>query len=162
MSTNLSWDEYFMSIASVSALRSKDPSRKVGCCVINPDDKHILAIGYNGFCKGCDDDKLPWTKDGDNWLDTKYPYVCHAEANAIINANGSLKGSWAYVTLYPCHDCAKLIIQSGIKKVLYKDEISSNKFEESKKASKIMFEMAGIVTMQLLPKYDIIIEERKA
>jgi dCMP deaminase len=97
----ITWEEYFISIALVSAQRSKDPSRKVGCCLVGEDNK-ILSIGYNGFPRGCEDDSLPWDKTG-AWYDTKYPYVCHAEANAILNSKSSLKNASAYVTLFPCN-----------------------------------------------------------
>ena len=117
----LSWDDYFMSIAKLSALRSKDPSRQVGCCIVEPDSKKIISIGYNGFPRGCPDNDLPWGKNGD-WIDTKYPYVVHAEANAIVNSYSPLKDCSLYVTLFPCNECAKLIIQSGIKKIYYENK----------------------------------------
>ena len=143
-SQHLSWDEYFMAIANISALRSKDPNRKVGCCLVDEDSKRILAIGYNGFPRGCPDSKLPWTKHG-KWLDTKYPYVCHAEANAILNSNSSLNNSTAYVTLYPCNECAKLLIQAGIKKVVFQNDTTS----DSNTAAKRMFNMTNVKTKQL-------------
>lgn len=118
----LCWDDYFMSVAMLSAMRSKDPSTQVGACIVNPERK-IVGIGYNGFPIGCCDDDLPWARKADDELNTKYPYVCHAEMNAIMNKNtSSLKGCTMYVALFPCNECAKLIIQSGITRVLYLDD----------------------------------------
>ena len=114
------WDEYFMAIAKLSAMRSKDPSTQVGACIVSRDNR-ILSIGYNGAPNGFDDEKFPWGRDGEI-LDTKYPYVCHAEMNAILNYRGSkkdLENSKIYVDLFPCNECAKIIIQSGIKEVIY-------------------------------------------
>lgn len=142
----ITWDEYFMGVAKLSARRSKDPNTQVGACIVNPDKK-IVGIGYNGLPWGCNDDEFPWANDGDNHLDTKYPYVVHAEANAILNATTSLKDASIYVTLFPCHECMKLIIQSGIKQVVFE----SNKYEgtESIKASNKMAKAAGIKLRQL-------------
>ncbi len=147
-SNDFTWDEYFMSICIISSYRSKDPSRKVGCCLIEKNSNKILAIGYNGFPRGCHDSKLPWQKD-DVWLNTKYPYVCHAEANAILNANSSLKNSVAYVTLFPCNECAKLMIQSGISEVVY----TEHQDNESTKAATHMFSMAGLKVRHFTPRY---------
>jgi dCMP deaminase len=114
----LSWDDYFMGVAFLSAMRSKDPSTQVGACIVSPEKK-ILGIGYNGFPWGCSDEELPWERKG-SFLETKYAYVCHAELNAILNKNQSdIKGATLYVALFPCNECAKLIIQSGIKEVVY-------------------------------------------
>lgn len=116
----ISWDEYFMSIAKLSAMRSKDPSTQVGACIVN-DDNRILSIGYNGAPNGFNDDSFPWGREGEN-LNTKYPYVCHAELNAILNYRGSrkdLENAKLYVDLFPCNECAKMIIQAGIKQVIY-------------------------------------------
>ncbi|PRP77376.1 deoxycytidylate deaminase [Planoprotostelium fungivorum] len=114
----LSWDEYFMSVAFLSAMRSKDPNTQVGACIVNTDNR-IVGIGYNGLPTGCEDDQFPWARHGDP-LDTKYPFVCHAEMNAILNRNtGDLRHSRIYVALFPCNECSKLIIQSGIKEVVY-------------------------------------------
>ena len=108
----INWDEYFMGIALLTAMRSKDPSSQVGACIVSPENK-ILSLGYNGMPIGCDDDAMPWEREGDP-LDTKYMYVCHAELNAILNsAHNNLKGARVYVTLFPCNECAKAIIQSG-------------------------------------------------
>ena len=137
----LSWDEYFMGVALLSAQRSKDPNTQVGACIIN-SEKKIVGVGYNGFPTGCSDEKLPWNREGD-FLKTKYPYICHAELNAILNSiSRDLKGSTIYVALFPCNECAKAIIQSGIKEVVY----LADKYKDSDavKASKIMFDQAGV------------------
>lgn len=137
----LSWDEYFMSIAMLSAMRSKDPSTQVGACIVN-SEKRILSMGYNGMPKHCSDDEFPWDRDGSP-LSSKYLFVCHAELNAILNCNsGSLKGCTVYSTLFPCNECAKAIIQSGIAEVVY----MSDKYSESDSvlASKRMFDTAGV------------------
>ncbi len=139
--SNISWDEYFMGIASLSALRSKDPNTKVGACIVD-DDKKVVSIGYNGMPKGLDEDQLSWNKG--EGLDSKYLYVCHAEMNAILNTrNGSaLRGCTLYVTLFPCNECTKAIIQTGIKEVVY----ISNKYENTTgvQASKRMLLLAGV------------------
>lgn len=138
----ISWDEYFMGIAILSAQRSKDNSTQVGACIVNNEHK-IVSVGYNGMPTGCSDDDMPWEREGDSSLDTKYPFVCHAELNAILNSNiGNLSGCTVYVTLFPCNECAKAIIQSGIKRVVY----YSNKYAdtESVKASYILFKKCGV------------------
>ena len=115
----ISWDEYFMGIAMLAAKRSKDPSTQVGACIVSPDNI-IISTGYNGMPKGCSDDDFPWQRTGADEIETKYPYVVHAELNAILNSNGrDLRGSRIYVALFPCNECAKAIIQSGIKEVIY-------------------------------------------
>jgi len=130
-STYLSWDDYFMSVAFLSAQRSKDPNKQVGAVIVGPG-KIICGVGYNGFPRGCGDTELPWAKKSreDDPMDTKYAYVCHAEMNAIMNKNAqSLDGASLYVTMYPCNECAKLVIQSGIKEVVFfegKDIHASN------------------------------------
>ena len=116
----LNWDEYFMAIAKLSAKRSKDPNTQVGACIVSNDNR-ILSIGYNGAPNGFDDELFPWAREGEK-IYTKYPYVCHAEMNAIMNYRGSkkeLENAKIYVDLFPCNECAKLIIQSGIKEVIY-------------------------------------------
>lgn len=140
MSDYISWDEYFMGIAILSSKRSKDPSTKVGACIVS-SDKKVLSLGYNGMPVGVDDNLIPWGREGEE-LETKYPYVCHAELNAILNSNHNLKGSKVYVTLFPCNECAKAIIQAGIKEVIY----LSDKYHGSNSmiASRKMFEMAKI------------------
>ena len=138
---NINWDEYFMGIALLSSLRSKDPSTKVGACIVDEDNK-VVSIGYNGMPRHIDEENLSWNKG--EGLDSKYLYVCHAEFNAILNTrNGSaLKNCILYVTLFPCNECAKAIIQVGIKEVVYLD----NKYENqiTTQASKKMLELAGI------------------
>ena len=137
----LNWDEYFMGVALLAAQRSKDNSTQVGACIVNNENK-ILSMGYNGMPIGCNDDDMPWGREGD-FLDTKYPYVCHAELNAILNYNGgSLKGSRVYVTLFPCNECTKAIIQSGIKEIIYLSDKYAN--TDSTKASKRMFDLTGV------------------
>jgi dCMP deaminase len=138
----LSWKEYFMGIAELSAQRSKDPKTQVGSCIINPDNKHILSIGYNGLPHGFDDDDFDWNASKEDFLTCKNSYVVHAEANAILNSTVSLEGSHIYVTMFPCNECAKLIAQSRIKKVIYKDDKFLHK-DEGKVSLKI-FEKAGI------------------
>lgn len=137
----ISWDEYFMGIAALSAKRSKDPGTQVGACIVNQRNK-VVGVGYNGLPIGCSDDECPWGKEGD-FADTKYPYVCHAELNAILNNVGiDLNGCRIYATLFPCNECAKAIIQSGIREVIY----LSDKYSENKdvQVSKKMFSMAGV------------------
>lgn len=149
----ISWDEYFMGVAILSSKRSKDPSTQVGACIVNKDKK-IVGIGYNGFPRGVDDDAFPWGKEG-NYVDTKYPYVVHAEPNAILNSTTSLVGSTIYVTLFPCCECAKLIIQSGIKEIVYISD--KNAHEDSTIASKRLFEAAGVKLRQF-KEMDIIVK----
>ena len=112
----ISWDEYFMGIAMLSGMRSKDPNTQVGACIVDPEHK-ILSMGYNGFPLGCSDDEFTWAREGE---DNKYFYSTHSELNAILNyRGGSLEGATIYVTLFPCNECAKAIIQSGIREVVY-------------------------------------------
>lgn len=144
----LSWDETFMMMADLIAFRSKDPNTQCGACIVN-DKNIVVGLGYNGFPRGCSDDKLPWGREG-KVLDSKYAYVVHAEANAIMNANSMVTGSRIYVNLFPCNECAKLIIQSGIKEVIF----SCDKYcqLDNFKASKKMLKMAGIKLRQFNPK----------
>lgn len=139
-----------MAVAQLSALRSKDPSTRVGACIVNKN-KRIIGIGYNGFPSGCSDDILPWAREGD-FLQTKYPYVCHAEMNAITNASNKpdLEGATLYVSLFPCNECAKLIVQVGIKEVVY----LSDKYhgQDIFVAARKIFEMAGVKLRQLIPQ----------
>ena len=142
----LSWDEYFMGIALMSALRSKDPNTQVGACIVN-DRKRIVGVGYNGFPTGCSDDDLPWAREGD-FLDTKYPYVCHAELNAVLNSiTGDLSGCSIYIALFPCNECAKVLIQSGIKEIVYLSEKYAE--TDSVKASRRMFDQSGVTYRRL-------------
>ena len=143
---HISWDEYFMGVALLSAKRSKDPATQVGACIVNPDNR-IIGIGYNGFPKGCSDDVFPWGKTDENELNNKYPYVVHAEANAILNSTKELKGARVYVTLFPCNECAKLLIQSGISEVIYLSDKHSDSV--SNVASKRMLDAAGIKYKQM-------------
>jgi len=141
----ISWDTYFMGIAQLSSKRSKDPKTQVGACIVNQDNK-IVGIGYNGFPKDISDDEFPWHDQG-NFLETKYPFVVHAEANAILNASQDLKECKLFVTLFPCNECTKLIIQSGIKELVY----ISNKDEgkDFQVASKKMLEKAQVKLRQI-------------
>ncbi|NXI64816.1 DCTD deaminase, partial [Anseranas semipalmata] len=142
----LEWPEYFMAVAFLSAQRSKDPSSQVGACIVNSENK-IVGIGYNGMPNGCSDDVLPWTRTAAHRLDTKYPYVCHAELNAIMNKNSAdVKGCSMYVALFPCNECAKLIIQAGIKEIIF----MSDKYHDTTEmtAARRMFDLAGIVYRQ--------------
>ncbi len=141
----ISWDEYFMGVALLSSMRSKDPITQVGACIVN-NKKRIVGIGYNGFPYGVEDDTFPWTKEGE-WLESKYPYVVHAEPNAILNSTVSLDDTTLYVTLFPCNDCAKLIIQSGIREVVYLEDKYYDK--DSFIASRKMFDSAKIIYRQI-------------
>ncbi len=139
----LSWDNYFMALAKLSSMRSKDPNTQVGACIVSPDNR-ILSVGYNGAPNGFDDSVFPWDREGLP-LDTKYMYVCHAERNAVLNYKGSrrdFEGARIYVDLFPCNECAKAIIQSGIKEIIYKSD--KYKDTDSVKVSKKMLDMAGI------------------
>ena len=147
----INWDEYFMGIALLAARRSKDPNTQVGACIVSQDNI-IISTGYNGMPKGCSDDEYPWEREGEQ---TKYPYVVHAELNAILNAHGrNLQGSRLYVALFPCNECAKAIIQSGVKEVLY----LSDKYATSAStlASKRMLASAGVKCTQLKTSLDSI------
>ena len=144
-----------MGVALLSAKRSKDPSTQVGACIVN-EDKRIIGIGYNGFPRGCSDDVFPWGKSDLNSLNTKYPYVVHAEANCILNCTTSTKGATLYVSLFPCNECAKLIIQSGIKHIVYMSE--KHKGTNSDLASKRMLDAAGI-TYEKIQSFDVNIVE---
>ena len=141
----ISWDEYFMSIALLSCMRSKDPSTQVGACIVN-DLNHIVGVGYNGFPKGCEDTVFPWEREGE-FIDTKYPYVVHAEQNAILNSSTSVRGARIYVSLFPCHECTKYIIQAGIIEMIY----MHNKYDgtDSIRASKKMLDAAGVSYRQI-------------
>ncbi|XP_036156179.1 deoxycytidylate deaminase isoform X4 [Myotis myotis] len=169
----LEWPEYFMAVAFLSAQRSKDPNSQVGACIVNAENK-IVGIGYNGMPNGCSDDLLPWRRTAERKLDTKYPYdqwkkypwvrigkkdsiwpphraVCHAELNAIMNKNSAdVKGCTIYVALFPCNECAKLIIQAGIKEVIF----MSDKYHDSEEstAARLMFDMAGVAFRKFTPK----------
>lgn len=159
-SNYISWDDYFMGIALLAGKRSKDPSTQVGACIVSSrsseeyNNNMILSVGYNGFPLGCSDDDFPWDRNGD-FLDTKYPFVVHAELNAILNARGkSLVGASIYVALFPCNECCKAIIQSGIREVVY----LSDKYADTDvvKASKKMFQAAGVKLRKLETKTESI------
>jgi dCMP deaminase len=145
----ISWDDYFMAVAQLSAQRSKDPNSQIGACIVNTR-KRIIGIGYNGFPSGCSDDELSWGREG-AFLDTKYPYVCHAEMNAIANASNKpeLEGATIYVSLFPCNECAKLVVQVGIQEIVY----LSDKYHEDEKmvASRRILDMAGVSYRRLSP-----------
>lgn len=150
----ISWDEYFMGVALLSAKRSKDPNTQVGACIVNAKNK-IVGAGYNGLPIGCDDDEFPWEKQGD-FLQTKYPYICHAELNAILNNIGmDLSGCKIYTALFPCNECSKAIIQSGITEVIY----LSDKYEgtDTAKASKHMLDKAGVTYRKVVSKNSTLI-----
>lgn len=137
----ISWDEYFMGVSKLSGMRSKDPNTQVGACIVSSDNK-ILSMGYNGFPKNCSDDVFPWEREGGT-LQTKYAFVTHSELNAILNyRGGSLEGAKIYVSLFPCNECAKAIIQAGIKTIVY----DSDKYADTDgtKASKMMLDAAGV------------------
>ena len=149
----INWDEYFMGIAMLAAKRSKDPNTQVGACIVSQDNI-IISTGYNGMPKGCSDDEFPWDRDGQQDM-TKYPYVVHAELNAILNANGrDLRGSRIYVALFPCNECAKAIIQSGVAEVLY----LSDKYKDTmlNMVSKKMLDAAGVKYTKLTTSLDSI------
>lgn len=139
----ITWDEYFMGIALLSAERSKDPSTQVGACIVSENNK-ILSTGYNGMPIGCNDDEMPWKREAEKPNDTKYPFVCHAELNAILNSPSLIdnKNAKIYVALFPCNECAKAIIQSGIKEIIY----ACDKYAQTDAviASKMMLDRAGV------------------
>jgi dCMP deaminase len=145
----LDWDSYFMSLAFLSAMRSKDPSTQVGACIVDAANK-IMGIGYNGFPHNCSDDDLPWAREAPDWLDTKYPYVCNAELNAILNKNASdLRGCRIYVANFPQNESSKLIVQSGIKEVVYLGD--KHKHTPTIIASRRILELAGVSIRQFSP-----------
>lgn len=144
----LTWDEYFMSVAKLSAMRSKDPSTQVGACIASNTNR-ILSTGYNGAPNGIEDKYFPWDREGE-FLNTKYPYVCHAEMNCILSYRGDNKGlenARIYVDLFPCNECAKIIIQSGIKEVIYLCDKYAD--TDGVKASKKMFDACGVKYKQI-------------
>lgn len=148
----ISWDEYFMGVALLTAQRSKDNTSQVGACIVSNENK-ILSMGYNGMPTGCLDDEMPWEREGDP-LQTKYMYVCHAELNAILNhasGTGTLRGARIYTTLFPCNECAKAIIQSGIKSLVYYEDKYAD--SDSVKASKAMFDRVGVTYTPYAPTH---------
>lgn len=141
----LTWDEYFMGIAKLSAMRSKDPNTQVGSCIVSKENR-ILSMGYNGAPNGYNDESFPWGREG-NRLDTKYMYVCHSELNAILNYSGNtndLKNSRIYVYYFPCNECAKAIIQAGIKEVIYEISYDYDNHSDEMEASIRMFDKCGV------------------
>lgn len=153
----LSWDEYFMGLAHLSALRSKDPNTQVGAAIV--DENHrVVSVGYNGMPKGCSDDEFPWQRIGGT-LDTKYAFVVHAELNAILNSKWPVAGCTIYVSLFPCNECAKAIIQSGIKRIVY--ESDKYKDSETTRASKKMLEAAGVELQQLKNTITLSVEKKE-
>lgn len=137
----ISWSEFFMGVAELAAKRSKDPNTKVGACIVN-NENHILSTGYNGMPIGCDDDQMSWEREG-SFSASKYAYVCHAELNAILNCDGrSLKGSILYVTNFPCNECAKAIIQAGIRKVIFLEDKYPD--SDATKVAKMLFVTCGV------------------
>lgn len=155
----INWDEAFITMAKVASMRSKDPSTQVGAVIVDKDNR-ILSVGYNGAPNGFDDVDFPWEREGDE-LVTKYPYVCHAEMNAISNFNGnkvSLRGAKIYVTLFPCNECTKLLIQNGIKEIIY--ESDKHKESNSVIASKKMLDRCGVSYHQYNSNYEINIERK--
>lgn len=141
----LSWDEYFMGLAHLSAMRSKDPSTQVGAVIVDQEHK-VIGIGYNGLPIGCSDDEFPWDREG-GMLETKYAFVVHAELNAILNSTRDLHGCTLYVSLFPCNECAKAIIQSGIRKIVYEDDKYAA--ADNVIASKKMLNAAGVELVRL-------------
>lgn len=150
----INWDRYFMGVALLSAMRSKDPNTQVGACIVNQKNR-IVGIGYNGLPIGCNDDDFPWNNEGE-FLDTKYPYIVHAEPNAILNSDADLTGCKIYVTLFPCHECVKLIIQSGIKEIVYLSDKYNN--TDSDRAAKRMLDACGI-SYRKIPAFRITLKE---
>ncbi len=154
----ISWDEYFMGLAHLSGKRSKDPNTQVGAVIVNAEQR-IVGIGYNGFPRGCDDDIFPWEREGD-FVDTKYPFVVHAELNAILNSTKDLRNCTLYVSLFPCHECAKAIIQSGIRTIVYEDDKYNG--TPSDVASKKMLAAAGVELRKLAYRIHLEIEKAAA
>lgn len=153
----LTWDEYFMGLAHLSALRSKDPNTQVGAAIV--DENHrVVSVGYNGMPKGCEDDAFPWAREG-GVLDTKYAFVVHAELNAILNSKWPVQGCTIYVSLFPCNECAKAIIQSGIKRLVYE----SDKYNgvDTNIASKRMLKAAGVELVRLKNTIELKVEKKE-
>ena len=146
----INWNDYFMAVALLSAQRSKDPNTQVGACIVNANKK-IVGVGYNGFPNRCSDNLLPWAREG-NPLDTKYIYVCHSEMNAITNAIENLKDCTIYCTLAPCNECAKMIIQSGITKVIFKDDTYHN--SDMCVAARKLFDLSNVKYIPFIPQTD--------
>jgi dCMP deaminase len=150
------WDESFMQICRVISQRSKDPNTQNGACVVNGNNI-IIGLGYNGFPRGCSDEKLPWAREG-SFYETKYAYVVHAEENAILNTNTSVEGTKLYCTLFPCNECVKVIIQKGVKEVIYEKDKYHN--DPIWKASRRMLKLAGIKCRQYTPENNLIFKKK--
>nr|WP_036256263.1 dCMP deaminase family protein [Mesoplasma syrphidae] len=153
----LSWKPYFMTVAKASAMRSKDPSTQVGAVIVNKLNQ-IISTGYNGFPRGINDDEFPWINSGEDWGNLKYPYVAHAELNAIVSARTDLTGCDVYVTLFPCNECTKIIIQAGINRIYFIDDKYHN--EKEFIASRKMLDAAKISYDQL-PNLEITIKVKQ-
>lgn len=145
-----------MGLAHLSALRSKDPNTQVGAAIV--DENHrVVSVGYNGFPTGVSDDEFPWSREG-GVLTSKYAFVVHAELNAILNSQRSVRGCTIYVSLFPCNECAKAIIQSGIKKIVYE----SDKYNgvDTNIASKRMLKAAGVELVRISNTISIHVEKK--
>ncbi|MFW5884864.1 MAG: deoxycytidylate deaminase [Patescibacteria group bacterium] len=153
----IDWDEAFMLMTHLISNRSKDPNTQTGACIVD-ENNIVVGLGYNGFPRGCSDNNLPWGREGEV-METKYAYVVHAEANAIMNSNVKVEGCRLYVNLFPCNECAKMIIQNGIKEVIYE----SDKYKDVDifKASRRMLEMAGVKLRQYSASKELILKEKK-
>lgn len=148
----ISWDDYFIAMAFLTAKRSKDPNTQVGAVIVHADTKRILALGYNGFPRGCSDNHLPWARKGASELQKKYLYVVHAEVNAVLNKGSTdVKGATLYVALFPCNECAKTIIQAGIQEVVFMSDFYHD--TDACRASRIMFKMAGVRLRKHIPAF---------
>ncbi len=154
MKAKLNWDQYFMGVAKLSSLRSKDPNTKVGACIVNQRNR-IVGVGYNGFPYGCEDDIFPWNNNKEDYYNSKYPFVVHAEMNAILNSTVSLEGCVLYVSLFPCHECCKSIIQAGIKEIVYCEDKYNG--TDSDLAGKKMLDAAKI-KYRKIEDFEIIIK----
>lgn len=152
----LSWDESFMHIADVMSQRSKDPNTQSGSIIVDSNGV-IVGLGYNGFPRGIADEDLPWEREG-GFLDTKYAYVVHSEENAIYNSNKPTDGCKIYCTMFPCNECAKTLIQSGIKEIIYNNDQYHD--TEIWQASRKLFDMAGIKYRQFTPEYELKLEKK--
>lgn len=155
----ISWDEFFMGVALLASKRSKDPNTQVGACIVNSENR-ILSVGYNGAPNGFDDNYFPWQREGKI---TKYPYVCHAELNAILNFRGNMRefeNATIYTLYFPCTECCKAIIQAGIKhiKYLYDFDHASKSVDED--AAFRMFNNCGTSCRQLEMKDSFKLLER--
>ena len=152
-----SWGEAFIQMCRIIAQRSKDPNTQTGACIVSQKNI-IISFGYNGFPRGCNDDVLPWDREGE-FAKTKYPYVVHAEENAVLNAPCSTEGAKMYCSLFPCNECTKVIIQKGIQEIIYE----SDKYHDAKEyiASRKMLNMAGIKYRQYIPKHHLVDTNKK-